>query len=65
MRVSDYMSVLTVKPLLANQPDQPGIEFSLTGKLVYSEHHLSYEAFGTRQAIILPSEMGIMKNKNP
>jgi hypothetical protein len=36
MRVSDYMSVLTVKPLVANQPDQPGIEFSLTGNLVYS-----------------------------
>lgn len=30
MRVADYMAVLTVKPLLANQPDQPGIEFSLT-----------------------------------
>ncbi len=43
MRVSDYMSVLTVKPLVANQPDQPGIEFSLTGNLVCT----SYENFGT------------------
>jgi hypothetical protein len=50
MRVSDYMSVLTVKPLVANQPDQPGIEFSLTGNLVYT----SNETFGTRQSNVLP-----------
>ncbi len=48
MRVSDYMSVLTVKPLLANQPDQPGIEFSLTGNLVYTWD------FSTRQSNFLP-----------
>jgi hypothetical protein len=34
MRVTDYMAVLTVKPLAADQPDQPGIEFSLTGTAV-------------------------------
>ena len=32
MRVTDYMAVLTVKPVAANQPDLPGIEFSLTGR---------------------------------
>jgi hypothetical protein len=51
MRVSDYMSVLTVKPLVANQPDQPGIEFSLTGKQVYT----SYESFSSQQSNFLPS----------
>lgn len=30
MRVTDYMAVLTVKPLASDMPDQPGIEFSLT-----------------------------------
>ena len=44
MRVTDYMAVLTVKPL-TGQPDQPGIEFSLTGTEL-SSHQSRSPLFG-------------------
>ncbi len=57
MRVSDYMSVLTVKPF-THQPDQPGIEFSLTGTCISPE-------IGSLAAAFLLENGNRIKNQYP